>query len=232
MKLLNVLLAIVVASWLFTFITVDSRRYYAPSVRYSFEQFWGWYGMAITATPQNPRGIMPINEAQSKYPKRFAHYQSQYQEWLGMITEQEKSRLALIHNGSVPKWRRSAIVAQWHSIQTMSEVGQWAKGFASLKVSDWYAGYLVVAVALLGLIVLFRLFVGYRNENCFHSGVALLFTLLGLYRLIVLCFLFLSSGLITALAVNVGFVPFWWAVSSFYSVCFGLLFYYWFLREV
>jgi len=228
-RLLKILIAIGVSAWFFTFLTVDGSRYYAPSKTPTFEEFWALYGSGTEATPENPMGIMPIEEARSKYPDSFRKQQARYQQWLGQIAVAEQQRLAQIDSGIVPKWEHSAITAQWYAAEAIRGVGEWSRGFISWKIPAWYAGYLVLAVPLVALILTYCIILGEREGDRFRSGVALLLAPVGWYRLAVMLFLFLSSGLITGFFG--GFVPFWWALCALYAVGFGLLFYHWFLRD-
>ncbi len=228
-KILNILIAVGMAAWFFTFLTVDSRRYYAPTTRYSFEQYWAWYGMGTEPTPENPNGVMPIEEARSKYPDGFAREQARYQEWLGQIAVDEQQRLSEIHSGVVPKWQRSAITAQWYANNTVSKLGECSRQYVPWEIEAWNAGYLVLVAPLLVFILAYRVMRGERDEDRFRSGIALLLTPAGWYRLAVMVVLFLSSGHITGFFG--GFAPFWWALCLFYSFGFALLFYRWFLRD-
>ena len=174
-------------------------------------------------------GVMPIEKARAKYPDRFNKEQARYQQWLGQIAEAEQQRLNEIHSGIVPKWQHSAITAQWYAAETVRDIGDWSRGYIPWKIPAWYAGYIVLAVPLITFAIIYRLFRAKSEGDRFRSGVALMLAPVGWYRIAVVTFLFLSSGLITGFFG--GFVPFWWALCALYAAGFGLLFYHWFLKD-
>lgn len=229
-RLLKILIAIGISAWFFTFLTVDGSRFYAPSKTPTFEEFWRDYGWAEEATPENPMGIMPIEKARRLNPEGFAREQARYQEWLGQLAVAEQDRLSVIHSGIVPKWPRSAINAQWYANEAIQDVGDWSRKYIPWKIPAGYAGYVVLVVPLAAFILGYYVFCDKRAEDRYRAGVALLLAPVGWYRLAVLTFLFLSSGLITGFFSG-GFAPLWWALCAFYTAGFGLLFYHWFLRE-
>ena len=168
----RLLFLLLLAHWFYLFLTVDSNRFYLPTIRPSFEQYWQSSGLAVKPTKDNPTGVMPIEEAQRDYPESYAKHLRNYQRWLGRIAAEEQKRLAVIHDGSVPKWPRSAIIAQWHFLQWGRQWGE--------------HGPLPVVGVLIMVIVGFRYF---KRAEFFSQRINGLYALrrpIGWYRLAVL----------------------------------------------
>lgn len=201
---------VLVASWVYLFLTEDAPYYFVSTQTLTFEQYWN----------KRVSGASPENAKPWLHKLISKEYTEQY---LSSYAAYDQERLSLIHSGFVPAFRASAITAQWNLYQWKRQIG--AKC------------YLLITGGLGFALLLFRLLANHRILADNTSGITALFHMIGWYRVTVLIwFILISDYLRLVLLIPLGhfsmynhFVYFLMAVL--FAISFAGLIYQYFLQE-